>query len=271
MNPEKFLLSIFLKCRLLLEKIANPIERTIWKKRSYVLIIGIALVLYPVFSALFPAFSSFDTQLITQSGILIGASLVFLVEISLRALNFSKKRKRDFEYVTISDRFFGVVAYLWPLSELTGLYLNYTLDIFVERYPVITGWAMKYLKWYFNTPLAKYGIISYVFFALYFYGIGRNRTFKFYTRYHYVQCILLLAVCLFQGQLFNLFKQFPPFEPFIGPAAVSLYLSVLCIFSYVIFTAALGIVSYIPLIHGAIIMHTGKRGSSDMGPLGPND
>ena len=126
MNPEKFLLSIFLKCRLLLEKIANPIERTIWKKRSYVLIIGIALVLYPVFSTLFPAFSSFDTQLITQSSILIGASTVFLIEIGLRALNFSKKRKRDFEYVTISDRFFGVVAYLWPLSELTGLYLNYT-------------------------------------------------------------------------------------------------------------------------------------------------
>nr|YP_010938186.1 hypothetical protein RMF24_pgp090 [Meringosphaera mediterranea]WLD05699.1 hypothetical protein [Meringosphaera mediterranea]WLD05891.1 hypothetical protein [Meringosphaera mediterranea] len=271
MNPEKFILSIFLKFRLLLEAVANPIERTIWQKRVYVLLLGIALVSYPVLKSLFPMLSSFDTGLLTQSGVAIGVLAVFLIETILRGLNFSKKRKRDFEYVTISDRFFGVLAYLWPLSELTGLYLNNILDVFVERYPVITSWAMKYLKWYFNTPLAKYGILSYVFFALYFYGIGRNRTFKFYTRYHHVQCILLLAVCLFQGQVFNLLKQFPPFEPLIEPSAISLYFSVLCVFSYVIFTAILGVVSYIPLIHGAVIMHTGKRGSSDMGPLGPND
>ena len=271
MNPEKFVLSLFLKLRLLLEAAANPVERIIWQKRVYVLVFGILLVLSPALKSGLPALARVDFSFIFNTPILIGLFVILALEVGLRSLNFGTERKRDFEYVTMSDRLFGVLAYLWPLSELTGLYLNHTLDIFVERYPSITAWVLRYLKWYFNTPLAKYGILSYVCFALYFYGIGRNRTFKFYTRYHYVQCILLLAVSLFQGQIFNLFKTFPPFEPFIQPLAVTLYLAVLCIFSYVVFTALLGIVSYIPLVHGAVIMHTGERGSSDMGPLGPRD
>ena len=63
MNPEKFVLSLFLKLRLLLEAAANPVERIIWQKRVYVLVFGILLVSFSCIKIALPALAMLTSAL----------------------------------------------------------------------------------------------------------------------------------------------------------------------------------------------------------------
>lgn len=270
------------------ESIGNKVEYVIWKKRQSLIFVGVCVgIIYPLIRSLLIGLESIkyetkEIKAITNYGtnirideitdiysISVGV-IIFLIILEI----FIRSIKRFSGTITVGDRIFASFAYLWSWTELTLTYFDYAVKFLsgiIEPAEIqkIIELFTPYFEVYTNLPGTKLGIIGYLAFFTFFYGIGRNKsTFKFFIRYHFIQSTLLAALFAFQGHLFFLFIKLDPtqtvFTDFAGTTVYSFTLLILaCCFLSVI----LGLETYLPFMHDAIQYHTGRKEDEGKDPF----
>tara|TARA_B110000093_G_scaffold75004_1_gene81568 strand:+ start:87 stop:986 length:900 start_codon:yes stop_codon:yes gene_type:complete len=289
MTPAaKGLLKLIDLFRVFIESIGNKVECFIWNKRQTLVFFGVfGMIIYPLVTMVTGSFKDvtpiriFAEKLMVEEArtdtsrylyalskdtsgkfylFIIVILFILLLEFCSRTLGYYLKQ------VTIGDRIFVTIAYLWAWTELTMTYTDYVINwlrefslINVDQFIVLTG---PYFDMYTNLPGTKLGILGLLVFFLFFYGIGRNKDiFKFFIRYHFVQAVLFSALFSVQGHLFFLLIKldtglYTNFSNFLG---TTFYLFDLVILVCCSFSAIIGIETYFPFMHDAIQYHSGRK------------
>jgi large-conductance mechanosensitive channel len=287
------------KIRVFVEYLANWIEMGIWRTRDPLIFTLIALILLPIIKIGWNELNSIKFKNISSGNyenefknilnhqanelsyynqiyLLIVAIVigVVLFEMVLQYVNFRKRKKSKTGVITIVERFFACLAYFWVGLEMTSMYLELAIDFLKRVIPTastndIYSVIGPVIQWYTQEiPGAKYGIIGYMLFILFFYGIGRNRNkFKFFIRYHFIQAVLLLALFGFQGHIYFFWSERNNLTQLVEFVGITIYSIVLSTLSLTTISAILGVETKIPFVHDAIQFHTGRKEDQDKGLL----
>lgn len=281
-------LLILKKFRVFIEYLSNFIEMGVWKTRDLLTYGGLFLFLGYIIYNSFGAYE-FDTSmteynsdgniilkfktLITMLGL---PGILFFAGIILNQVwaqvSYTKEQRRY--SVTLLDRLFATIPYLWLTVEMSISYFDYCLEFCLDLLPIdkIIGpfqIITSILEGYQKIPGVSSGVTGYALFFLFFYGIGRNKTsWKFFIRYHFIQAILFAALFGFQGHLFFLWANHNPLEELVNFIGVSLYSFILLVASISLISVWIGKETSFPFLHGAIQYHTGRKEDEGKGLLG---
>ena len=287
------------KIRVFIEYLANWVEMGIWRTRDPLIFTLIAIVMFPLIKMGWSELNTIKFKNISSTNyenefknihnhqanelsyynqiylvilaIIVG---VILFEVGLQWVNYRKRKKSKTGVVTIIERFFACLAYFWVALEMTSMYLEFAIEFFKRMLPTLSTNDIysaigPFIQWYTTQlPGAKYGVIGYLLFILFFYGIGRNRNrFKFFIRYHYIQAVLLLALFGFQGHIFFFWSERNDLTQVIEFVGLTIYSIVLSTLSLTTLSAILGVETKIPFVHDSIQFHTGRKEDENKGFL----
>lgn len=270
MNIFKLLYRVSVMVRVLIERLAKLTEIGVWRSRD----IFVSILLLGIFTPI--CLSGFDQLLKLyytrdsvsnifglKSGILLLLVISFLVgclvcEAGIRYLNYRSKKNNKRGVATPFDRLLSTLPYIWVWFETTRMYqlqlvqhFRYKPEIIAKFYPLIAT--------YDNFPGHKFGLISFTLFALFFYGIGRNKSrFRHIVRYHSIQALLVEALFYFQYHLYSLWTERRVSDDFLSEqVALMFYFFILFALIMFVLSAIFGRLTRFPFLHDAVLYHTG--------------
>jgi len=248
------------KSVVLIEYTSNFLEAFVWSVRNKLVFLGLLIIVLP-----------FCSQIISIDG----AGYIFItfiiVDILVTLLNkFFQPKKR---IIPFTERLFSLIPYIWIFIETTINYFDWALYFLANVmnttfgltnfYPVLENFIIQYT----TLPGGQY--LQLVFFFLFYYGIGRNKSlFPFFVRYNYVQAVLFTGISTFLCHIFMLWSKVHTVPLEIGVIAVTIYSFSTALFAFCMLSTLFGRESNIPFLHQNILYHTGLREKDGYNPLG---
>jgi hypothetical protein len=252
--------------RKVFEGVGTNLEKKIWMNRKVFIFLAVSMViLYPSSTIILPVLNRLDNIVILK-----GIMVLLFYGVIERLIFY----RRDKNFVALGARLFASFGYFWIMIEMTINYSNCLLT-FLSRFwdkaqsIQIIETLEPFLRMYTTLPGTKYGLIAYITFFTFYYGIGRNKsTFRFFIRYHYIQSLLLGALIGFQAHIFRLVMKLNPgalvLGNFVGTTFYSFaFLAIL----WCLITVIAGKETYLPLMHNSIQYHTGRKEDEGKKPL----
>lgn len=275
--PLVFLSNLF---KATVEKFANSIELFVYRFRNPIVFISITYLLSLFFGFLEPTsrqnIQDFFNFIFHPLQKIIGVNYfttnsfwIFVIIIIFEFIGQIRKlfadRLQRLKIITPSERLFSLLPYFWIWTEITPTYFDYLIDflegsVSPEQKITIVEACARIFAVTTHLPGHEFGLPGYGIYWLFYFGIGRNKEkFSFFTRYHFINCILTTGIWGFVSHLFFLWLDLSPsaaMQNFIGFTIYGCFIGVMLTG---IITTILGRETEIPFIHQAIFYHTGRR------------
>ena len=258
-----FIRSLARKISILIEYTSNFLEAFVWSVRNKLVFLGVLILAFPFWSQII--------YLNDPKGAGFIVITFISVDMSITLLNRFYKNKR--RIVPFRERFFSLIPYIWIFIETTINYFDWALYFLANVmnttfgltnfYPVLENFIIQYT----TLPGGQY--LQLVFFFLFYYGIGRNKSlFTFFVRYNYVQAVLFTGISTFLCHIFMLWAKVHTVPIEIGVVAVTIYSFSTALFGFCMLSTLFGRESKIPFLHQNILYHTGIKEDDRHNPLG---
>jgi hypothetical protein len=168
--------------------------------------------------------------------------------------------------ILLNERLFVLMPYFWLLLELTVMMADDSVT-FVEAYfPPNFGIFFKEeflvptIELYQTLPGLKFGILAnFLFYIRYFY-VGRSKEkFTYFSRYYYIQSILIQGLLNFVLHCYFLTFKYGMMVEYRQLLGLLIYSSFLAFIISLIIYISLGKESKYYFIHDALLYHIGRR------------
>lgn len=262
-----FLEKTLAKSRSQIEKVALVFPREMWKVRmqltgviAYILLLLFFLGCTQIVNYRINTLPSAAQRFQTRQFFITGLLTILGFEIFTRILNHQRAKADKPKILLPSQRLIAVLAYAQTWVEMARVYQNEIVSYFANE-PELIRSLIPVFSVYASVPRFLFAQLLYIYFAIFFFGIVRNRkVFDRNARYHTMQALLIQAIHWFCYHLYTIFrrKRLPS-----DTLAIDIAANIFVVESSLILVSAIfalfAVESKYPFFHEALVYHVGEK------------